>query len=573
MLSLFYRSPRLLILTMALILVSGLSSLHVMPRLEDPILVNRVAQVTTVLPGAGAERVEALVTERLEEAVREIEEVRRVDSRSRAELSYLVIELNEDVTAVDEVWSRVRNKIDDATASLPVESQPPEFETPDFKAYSLLVALRWQAESPVDYGILRRNAEVLEDVLRAVPGTEKTELYGAPDEEIVVEVDADQMAQLGLTTSAIAARLRASDAKVTAGQYRGNRDTLLLEVDSQLDSVARVARTPIQTASDGRVTALGDVALVRKGVTDPPSELAIIGGRGAIVVGAMVRADDRIDRWTGQALAAVDDYAAGLSRGMTVQPVFVQNHYVSSRLLGLLGNLVFGALAVMLVMVLMMGWRSAIIVSAALPLTTLLVLSGLRLMGIPIQQMSVTGLVIALGLLIDNAIVVVDDVRENLRGGCERAAAVRASVRRLGVPLFGSTLTTALAFMPLALLPGGTGEFVAAIGISVMLAIFSSLVLSLTVIPALTARFEGRAAASAGTGFWRHGLSNAWLAARYRRSLDTIFARPWLGMLVGIAVPALGFLCFGAVDRTVLSAQRPGPMPCPVKASGAHVPE
>ena len=157
MLNLFYRSPRLLVLTITLIVVGGLSSYHVLPRLEDPVLVNRVSTVMTRLPGASAQRVEALVTEKLEEKIREIEEVRRVDANSRAGLSYIVIELYANVTDVDEVWSRVRNKIDDAQAELPTAATEPEFDTPDFKAYAMIVALTWELGSAPDYGMLVRN--------------------------------------------------------------------------------------------------------------------------------------------------------------------------------------------------------------------------------------------------------------------------------------------------------------------------------------------------------------------------------------------------------------------------------
>jgi len=544
MLSLYYRSPRLLVLTVALILVSGLSSYQVMPRLEDPVLRNRVSTVTTRLPGAGAERVEALVTEKLESKIREIEQVRRIDAQSRSGLSYIVIELHEFVTDVDEVWSRVRNKVDDARPELPAQASEPELETPDFKAYAMIVALVWQHDEEPDYGILRRNAEQLEDLLLGVPGTEKTEVYGDPEEEIVVEVQADRLATLGLTAQDIAAQLRASDAKVTAGQMRGARDNLLLEIDSELDSLARIARTPVRYAKDGPVVPLGDIAEIRQTIAQPPSELAIINGRPAVVVGAMVQKRERIDRWTAKSLRTIEEFSQRLSGGLTVEPVFIQNRYVETRLFDLLANLLFGAVAVVAVMVVMMGWRSALIVGSALPLTALLVLSGLRLLGIPIQQMSVTGLVIALGLLIDNAIVMVDNVRERLRGGLTGEQAVRTSVRHLAVPLFGSTLTTALAFMPLALLPGGAGEFVGAIAVSVILAIFGSFVLSLTVIPALTAWADRLPSRHADHRWWNQGISSRALVAGYRRTLEFVFGRPVRGILLGMLLPLIGYAAF-----------------------------
>ena len=545
MLNLFYRNPRLLILALGLIVVVGLSSYHVLPRLEDPELINRVATVMTRIPGASAERVESLVTEKLEEKIREIEEVRRVESNSRSGMSFIVVELQEEVMQVEEVWSRVRNKIDDAVPELPSDASDPEFDAPDFKAYAMIVALRWDSTGEPNYAILRRQAEDLEDVLLAIPGTDKVELFGDPKEEVVVEVDPHRLAALGLTASSVSQQLQASDAKITAGQFRGKRDTLLIEVEGELDSVARIARTPIHYAADGRVVQLADVADIRKGIQQPPAELAVVDGRPAIAVGVMLQSKLRIDHWTQHAQQQLEEFEKGLSRGITLQRAFVQNDYVEQRLLGLLWNLAFGATAVVLVMLVMMGWRSALIVGVALPLTSLMVLAGLRFLGIPIQQMSVTGLVIALGLLIDNAIVVVDDVRERIRAGRSRDDAIIGSVRHLAVPLFGSTSTTALAFMPLALLPGGAGEFVGAIAISVILAIFSSLLLSLTIIPALTAHSDRIGPQDRRAAWWNHGFSHPRLTSLYRNTLDYVFARPWLGVAFGMALPVLGFAVSG----------------------------
>ena len=205
-----------------------------------------------------------------------------------------------------------------------------------------------------------------------------------------------------------------------------------------------------------------------------------------MAVGAFVESDYRVDRWASVARDKVAKYADALPRGVGLEVVYDQSRYTEQPLDNLLANLGLGALAVVVVMLLMMGWRSALIVSLALPLASLMVLAGMKFLRIPMHQMSVTGLIIALGLLIDNAIVMVDEVRERLHGGMTPSESITRSVRHLAVPLLGSTLTTALAFAPIALMPGTVGEFVGTIAVSVILALFSSLFLAMTVIPALT---------------------------------------------------------------------------------------
>jgi multidrug efflux pump subunit AcrB len=537
----FYRNPRLLVLTIGLIVVSGLSSYYVLPRMEDPLLTQRAAKITTVFPGADATRVESLVTERLEEELREIEEIKELRSTSRAGVSTVLIELRDDVYQVEGVWSRVRNKMDDAAAKMPSGAKKPEFDDIRVRAYALIVALAWsEGGGEPNYAILRRLAERLEDELLGLAGTEQIDTFGDPREEIVVEIDPSRATQLGLTAMAVADQLKASDAKVAAGSMRADQGDFLLEVDAELDSMARIGHTPVQLAEDGRFVPLADIAAIRKGIAEPPDSLSLIGGQPAVTLGVLTRPADRVDRWSAAAEQVLRDFGEQLPSGVRLVKVFEQNTYVNARFATLLQNLGLGAVAVALVVLVLMGWRSAFVVAMTLPLSALIVLTGLRWLDIPIHQMSVTGLIIALGLLIDNAIVTVDEVSEQLREGRSPAEAVSGTVRRLAVPLLGSTITTALAFAPIAIMPGPAGEFVGSIAVSVILAILSSLFLAMTVVPAATA-FLDRQAGSVENGWPRRGVTIPWLMRWYRRSLDFVFARPLVGVSLGFALPLLGF--------------------------------
>ena len=375
--------------------------------------------------------------------------------------------------------------------------------------------------------------------MRSISGTEKIETFGDPDEEILVEVSPEQLASMGLTVGGLARQLDASDAKTSAGQYRSNASTFLMEVDSELDSLERIRLTPVDYSEDGRFVPLGNISRVSKGVKTPPDSLAVVEGLPAVVVAARVQSNARIDTWAESAKEALSGFAEQLPTGIRLVPVFEQSEYVSARMQELGRNLLFGGLAVLVVMFFMMGWRSALIVGLALPLSCLMVLTGLRVLGIPIQQMSVTGLIIALGLLIDNAIVTVDEVRHRLQEGAAPADAVAQTARHLAVPLFGSTLTTALAFAPIALMPGATGEFVNAIAVSVILAIFSSLFLALTVVAALAAMGSGVVDRDKER-WWTEGVSDRRMARFYQASLRVALTRPVLGIALAVALAAHG---------------------------------
>jgi multidrug efflux pump subunit AcrB len=498
----------------------------------------------TRFPGASAERVESLVTEKIEDKLQEIEEIDQINSTSRAGISVVFVELKDTIIDVDEVWSRLRDRLDDVAPTLPQGVLEPEFNDTDneIDAYTIIAALTWEPGSAAPYAILRRLAEQLEDDMRALPGTKNTKLFGDPQEEILVEVESPQLTTLGLTSADIAREVSRSDAKVAAGQLRGSRHDLLIEVEGELESLQRVRRTPIRIGTQGQVVQLGDIATVTKTIAEPPSDLAIIDGRPGIAVAVRMEATQRIDRWAQRARHTLDGFEKRLPRGIGLQLIFDQSHYVETRLQHLQMNLFFGAVLVVLVIFFMMGWKSALLVGLALPLSSLMVLTGMHLLGIPIHQMSVTGLIIALGMLIDNAIIVVDDVRKRLGQGTAPAQAVAQSVRHLFVPLLGSTLTTVLAFMPLVLMPGGAGEFVGPIGMSVILALFSSLFVALTVVAALSGNLQRSVDVAQKAAWWRAGFSHPWLTRVYSRTLRHIFARPALGVVLALLLPIFGFL-------------------------------
>ncbi len=546
---LFYRNRRLLILLMALIAVAGLSSFYILPRMEDPVLTKRSALVQTRFPGADATRVESLVSEKIEEELREIDEIKELRSISRSEMSTITIELRDDVYEVDEVWSRIRDKIDDARVEFPSGAKEPDFEEMDVKAYALIVALVWDNPNPVNYAVLRRSAKQLEDRLRAVSGTEDIDTFGDPDEEILVEIQPDRVATLGLSVEQIARQVEASDAKLTAGLLRGQKSDLLIDVDSELDSLARIARTPVQFGSEGHSVQLGDIATIHKGVAQPLSSLVVADGKPAVTLGMFVRDSMRIDHWSQEAKNVIREFEQSLADDVQVQMLFDQNRYVEARLSGLIWNLLFGGLAVIVVIVFMMGWRNALVIGTALPLSAFMVLAGLRMLDIPIHQMSVTGLIIALGLLIDNAIVVVDEVRSKLHARMAPEDAVISTVRHLAVPLLGSTLTTALAFAPIALMPGPAGEFVGSIAISVILAICSSFFLAMTVIPAIAALFADPEEDPETGHWWQVGFSHAGLRNAYSKSLDFLFSKPLLGVGLGCILPVSGFIVAGSLPE------------------------
>jgi len=539
--NLFFRSPRLLVLFLALITTAGFASFQLLPRAEDPELTARNVQIFTAYPGASAARVEALVTDVIEDMLAEYEEIKEIKSFSRPELSTIAIELNDDLYDTDPIWTDMRDDLADLEPDLPAGASPPDLVEFELAAYTLMVGLTWELDGAPERAVLGRAAEELADRLRGIRGTNDVVLHGEPEEEVVVDVRPDDLAARGLETSAVSAAIARADAKVSAGVLVSPTNELQLEVSGEIESLERLEEIVVDRGP-GRLVRLADVADVRKAERTPRPNVALIDGQPGVVVAARMETGRRVDLWSAEAKGVARDAIAALPRGIRGEILFDQSRYTEDRLSALVSNFLAGVGLVMVVMFFTMGWRSALLVGSALPLATLMVLQGLRTLGVPLHQMSITGMIIALGLLIDNAIVVVDEVRQRLARGESAADAVSGAVRHLAVPLLGSTLTTCFAFAPIALMPGGAGEFVGPISISVILAVASSFLLALTVTPALAGLLDRTFPPRRRDGFIAQGLYSAPLDRAYARVLRFLFRRPVLAVALASTAPLVGFL-------------------------------
>jgi len=541
--NLFQRNPRLTALALGLVAVAGLAALQGLPRQEDPSLSRRMATITARVPGASALRVESQVTEKIEEELQELHEIDHIESTSRTGIAVVQVDLKDRYTDadVDEIWSKVRDRVGVAHARMPAGVPLPEVEDRTSKAVTVMVSLRWRGEGEPQIDLLGRIADDLEQRLANLSGTKETEIFGEADPEIRVTLDADRMSALGLAPGAVAAAIRDADTRLPSGRLRHDRNDLLIEVAGTLDSVERVGAIPILQGANGQSVRVADVARIEKTVADPPATLALIAGERSVVVTATMEDGDRVDRWAARARHEIDDFERGLPARIRLDLVFDQSTYTDARLSTFAVNLLLGGALVILILFVTMGAKSAFCVGLTLPITVSLVLAELLWMGVPLHQMSIIGLIIALGLLIDNAIVVVDDYRGELREGHAPQAAVARAIRRLFVPLLASTITTVLSFLPIALMPGGGGEFVGPIAISVALAVSSSFLVAMTLIPAVASWVITEDDQENTHRWWRSGFRHDGLAERYRRSLQFALRRPWAGVGLSLILPALGF--------------------------------
>ncbi|MEZ9363304.1 efflux RND transporter permease subunit [Vibrio sp. 10N.286.49.E11] len=481
-------NTRLLILMTALLMVSGISAFMTLPRAEDPVIINRYANITTSFPGASAERVETLVTEVIENKLRELSEVKLVSSTSRPSVSIVTLELNDTITEPEPVWSQARDKLSDIESILPAGAQSPDLDSDHTYAFTTIASLTWSGAGEPDRLTLGRYAKELAKRLRTLSGTEFVDEYGMPQEEIQISLRTADAAALGRSSANIAESLEGADAKNSAGELVSAYSRFGLEIKSELDSIERIKQVPIATDSKGHIIRMEDIASVKRGEKTPQDQIAIVDGEPGVIVAARMHPDLRVDNWTSRANALIGKFEQELPSNVKVTVLFNQQGYTETRLDDLGKSLMIGFGLILIVLFVTLGVRAAILVAISLPLTSLLTLSIMKMTGVPINQMSVTGLIVALGIMVDNAVVMVDTIQAYRLKGQQRAEATMNALKHLWVPLLGSTLTTVLAFAPIILMPGASGEFVGGIAITVSFSLIGSYIISHTLIAGLATK-------------------------------------------------------------------------------------
>ncbi len=482
--------------------------------------------------------------------LKQIPEIKEMESNSRTGISVVQVELawNLSKAEIEQTWSEVRDALSDAARNFPVGVPEPTFDDDRVGAYSAITAIYARPGTGASPAILRRHAEILQDRLRDLSGTKLVQLYGAQQEEILVTIDSRRLASLGLTVDQISNAISQADTKVRAGQIRGAAEDLLIEVTGEIKSLERIRNVPILNGSDGRIVRVADVAQVARSVREPATSLAYADGKLAVFVAAKTEDAIQVDKWMASVRAIMADFETELPAGLEHRLLFDQSEYTAERLSFVMTNLLIGMALVIIVLLVTLGWRAALIVAAILPLASFISLAGFQAIGIPIHQMSITGLIVALGLLVDAGIVMTDEIRKRLEKGAERLDAVGASVRRLAVPLLASTVTTALAFMPMALLPGPAGDFVGAIAMAVIIMLITSFGLALTVTPALAGWILKRPGSGAKFGILSDGIRPRRLGNLFGRSLDLALSYPKLAILGALILPVIGFGAFPTLE-------------------------
>jgi len=540
---LLHANTRYLALVILAILVVGYTSMSGMARKEDPAITPWFAKIQIFFPGASPARVEALITKPMVDALREEPDVIEVDGTSASGVSLIFVEVDYRAPRdrLKQIMAELRDVVDSVAMTFPPGTAPPDFDDEIWTEFVKIIAISGADGRELPPAQLRRQSLLFADAARSVPMTRRVKLYGLPHEEVRVELDETSLSMLGISIDEVSAALAEADARTPAGQLTGTGAALTVELTGEFTDLESVRNVIVRGLPDGRAIRISDLAEVRKTEVTPFETVSLSNGQRSVLIAAEMQPGYQVDRYGAQFDEFLASYRASAPDGVRIETSFDQAGYTTDRLQSVGKNLLIGILLVLVVLLVTLGWRAALVVAVILPLCTLMSMIALFYLKIPIQHMSVTGLVVALGLLVDGSIVMTDEIRKRLLAGLPPTEAMRGAVTRMRIPLMSSTLTTVLAFIPMVLLPGAGGDFLGSIAVAVVAMLVSSFVLAVAVTPVLASRWLPSGLALERR-WWRAGADNQKLTQAFRRSLNWSIRNPLGAFALALALPMTGFL-------------------------------
>lgn len=478
------KNKLLSVIVMLLVIAGGWAAYKDMPRFEDPEFTIRIAQINTPYPGASPHEVAEEVSEPIETALQQLQEVKTINSTSSPGMSEIQVEIKYEFSRkksdLQLIWNKVRNKVKDAERSLPPGAASPIVNDDFGDVYGLYYFLTGDGYSPRE---LHHYAKKLQSDLLLVEDVAKVALDGASKEAIFVEISRENAASLGVSQSNIYNILSQQNAVVAAGDVKIGDQRLLIDPSGGIDSVETISNLLVSAAPDGRVVYLKDIANVWRGYQDPPEKIFRYNGKPAIAVGIsnvqganVVKMGQAIDN----KLADIKDE---MPIGMELQEYYHQGKIVADAVQAFVGNVIAALVIVIVTLLIFMGLRSAIVIGSILLLTISATLGTMELSGIPMHRISLGALIIALGMMVDNAIVVTEGIQVGVQKGRKKLDIAKVIVSQTKWPLLGGTLVGIIAFAPIGFAPGQTAEYTGHLFWVILISLLYSWIFALTLTP------------------------------------------------------------------------------------------
>jgi multidrug efflux pump subunit AcrB len=538
-------------LTMFLmVVVVGIVTIMTMPRAEDPDMNAPQFPIIAVYPGTSPDDMEELVVKPVEKRLYELENVRKINTTISDGLAVFAVYYKYGVV-VDEKYSEIVRELNSIKSELPKEVIKLEAQKATPSGTNVLQMALISNNASLDQ--LKNTAERLQEDLEKVTSLKKVTISGLPESQVKIDLNIEKMAQMQVSPDRVLQAIQSEIANIPGGSIVENTKSFNILTSGNYQNIEEIKNT-IVFSYQGKNVLLTDVAKVYFDYA-PENHITRLNQNRCLFISAAQKSGENIAKTQAAYLPVIEQFKKTLPKNIDLVVNFDQAENVNTRLSGLLKDFIIAILLVALTL-LPLGLRAASIVMISIPLSLAIGIILLNIMGYSLNQLSIVGLVVALGLLVDDSIVVVENIERWMREGHSRLDATLKATNQIGMAVLGCTVTLIIAFLPLVFLPEASGEFIRSLPMAVIFCIVASLVVSLTVVPFLSSRvLKSHEGNPEGNLFMR--LLKKLISGSYTRLLDWAIQRPKMTLLIALVIfvaslrlfPVVGFSLFPASEK------------------------
>ena len=479
-------NDRVTFVFLLIVLVFGITSFFELPQDEDPGFVLRIATVQTVLPGASPTRVEQLVTEKIEKQIQEMPELDYISSKSTTGFSLIFVHIKQEFKDLNPIWDNLREKVESAKSELPNGVIGPKVNDEFGDVTGIIIGLTGEGYS---YAELKNIADEVRDELLLLNDVAKVEILGEQQEQIFIEYNNAALTRLGITPMDMQKMLSAQNIIIPGGNIETNDERIVIEPTGNFESIDDIKKIVIKHPKFKTVLFLEDIAKVYRGYIDPPKSKIRVTARDGIGLALTLRDGGNIVNLGDDVIDTISKLQKMYPIGVEFDYISFQPKFVKIKVNDFLSNILQSIIIVIGVMLIFLGIRTGLVVATLIPMAMLMALIFMRLFNIGIDQVSLASLIIALGMLVDNAIVMSESIMVQMSSGKKAIDAAVDSAKELKISLLTSSLTTSAAFLTIFLAKNESGEYTAPLFKVVTITLLCSWFLAITMTPLLCILF------------------------------------------------------------------------------------
>ncbi len=533
-----------------LLVIGGIISFTEIGMLEDPEFTIKDALVITAYPGASSREVEEEVTDKVETAIQQLGQLKEITSISKPGLSIITATIKDKYTSdmLPQVWDELRRKVHDVQSQLPPGTQPSIVNDDFGDVFGILLAVTGEGYT---FKELKDVVDYLRKELLLVHNVSKVSLWGAQTEAVFVEISTTRLAQLGLGIDTVYAALKEQNMVVPAGSIKVGPEYIRISPSGEYKSVESIENLQIRDPKSDKVIYLKDIAKVERDYLDPPSEVLHFNGVPAISLGISIAKGGNVVKLGEAVNKRLSELKDMLPVGMKIQVINFQATDVTKSIKAFVINFLEAIGIVIIVLLIFMGMRSGLLIGAILAITVLGTIIIMEKTGISLQRISLGALIIALGMLVDNAIVVTEGMLIRIEGGMDRLKAAGEVVSQTQMPLLGATVIAVLAFWGIGMSQDSTGEFCRSLFQVMLISLMMSWIIAITITPLFCKMFLKGDTSAAGAD---NDPYKGFIFVGYKKILSLSLRLRWLTVLMAVVMLAASVYGFGLLKGSFFPA-------------------